>query len=177
MASLSRIFAGINYDRIEHMGRQWPCPSLDYPGTSILHTKTFTRGLGLLKGIDHIPPAELPDEEYPFLLSTGRILSHYKVTTRRSPALAAYVPDEAAMLHPLDAAKLSVGNCDKLRVTSRRGSVTTGIQITDRILPGMISMSFHHASTPTNELTVHTFDPISQTGEYKIAAVRLVKIV
>ena len=133
-------------------------------------------GLGLLKGIEHIPPAELPDEEYPFLLSTGRILSHYNVTTRQSGALSAYVPEEAAMLHPLDAKNLSVGNSDRLRVTSRRGSVTTGIQVTDKVQPVMIWMSFHHDSTPTNELTVHAFDPISQTGEYKICTVSIEKI-
>jgi formate dehydrogenase alpha subunit len=173
IAALSPLFTGINYDRMDAAGMQWPCPAADHPGTRILHTETFTRGLGLLKGIEHIPPAELPDEEYPFLLSTGRILSHYNVTTRQSPALSAYVPGEAAMVHPMDAANLGVANGDRLRVTSRRGSVTTGIRITDRVQPGMIWMSLHHASTPTNELTVHAFDPISQTGEYKIAAVRL----
>ncbi len=176
MAALSPIFSGMNYQRLEHQGLQWPCPSLDHPGTAILHTKTFTRGLGLLKGIEHIPPAELPDEEYPFLLSTGRILSHYNVTTRQSGALSEYVPEEAAMIHPMDAKNLSVCDGDRLRVTSRRGSVTTGIQVTDKVQPGMIWMSFHHATTPTNELTVHAFDPISQTGEYKICAVQLEKV-
>jgi len=176
MAALSPIFSGMNYQRLEHQGLQWPCPSLDHPGTAILHTKTFTRGLGLLKGIDHIPPAELPDEEYPYLLSTGRILSHYNVTTRQSRALSEYVPEEAAMVHPMDAKNLSVCDGDRLRVTSRRGSVTTGVQVTDKVQPGMIWMSFHHATTPTNELTVHAFDPISQTGEYKICAVQLEKV-
>ena len=86
------------------------------------------------------------------------------------------MPEELAMLHPTDAKTLAVANGDRLRVTSRRGSVTTGIQVTDKVKPGMIWMSFHHASTPTNELTVHAFDPISQTGEYKICAVQLEKM-
>jgi formate dehydrogenase alpha subunit len=176
LAGLAPMFAGINYQKMDAEGIQWPCSSLDQPGTKILHTKTFTRGLGLLKGIEHIPPAELPDEEYPFLLSTGRILSHYNVTTRNSPALSTFVPGEAAMIHPLDAANLCIDGADRLRVTSRRGSVTCGIQITDMVQPGMIWMSHHHASTPTNELTVHAFDSISQTGEYKICAVQLEKV-
>jgi formate dehydrogenase alpha subunit len=176
LAGLAPMFAGINYQKMDAEGIQWPCSSLDQPGTKILHTETFTRGLGLLKGIEHIPPAELPDEEYPFLLSTGRILSHYNVTTRNSPALSTFVPGEAAMIHPQDAANLCIDDADRLRVTSRRGSVTCGIQITDMVQPGMIWMSHHHASTPTNELTVHAFDSISQTGEYKICAVQLEKV-
>ncbi len=176
MASLSPMFGGMNYERMDENGLQWPCPTVDHPGTAIMHAKTFTRGLGLLKGIEHVEPAELPDAEYPYLLSTGRILYHYNVTTRQSPTLSTFRPEEAAMLHPQDAAKLNVCTGDRLRVTSRRGSVTTGIQVTDRVQPGMIWMSFHHETTLTNELTVHAFDPISQTGEYKVAAVKLERI-
>jgi len=177
MASLSPIFAGINYDRIEHTGLQWPCPTVDHPGTPILHTQTFSRGKGLFKAIEHTPPAEMPDEEYPYLLSTGRILYHYNITTRNSSALDAYRPEEAAMIHPADAATLGVSTGEKVRVTSRRGSVVTKVNVTDKVMSGMIWMSFHYKETPTNELTVNAFDPVSKTGEYKVAAVQLEKVV
>jgi len=176
MASLTPSYGGINYERIEHIGLQWPCPTLDHPGTPILHTTGFTRGKGLFKAIEHTPPAEMPDEEYPYLLSTGRILYHYNVTTRYSTALDAHRPEEMAMLHPADAKALSVRTGDTVRVTSRRGSVQTKVNVTDKVMSGMIWMSFHYRETPTNELTVNAFDPVSKTGEYKVAAVQIEKV-
>jgi formate dehydrogenase alpha subunit len=176
MAALTPSYGGINYERIEHTGLQWPCPTLDHPGTPVLHTKSFARGKGLFKAIEHTPPAEMPDEEYPYLLSTGRILYHYNVTTRYSSALDAHRPEEMAMIHPADAATLGVCTGDKVRVTSRRGSVVTKVDVTDKVLTGMIWMSFHYRETPTNELTVNAFDPVSKTGEYKVAAVQIEKI-
>jgi formate dehydrogenase alpha subunit len=176
MAALTPSYGGINYERIEHTGLQWPCPTLDHPGTPVLHTKAFTRGKGLFKAIEHTPPAEMPDEEYPYLLSTGRILYHYNVTTQYSSALAAHRPEEMAMLHPADAATLGVKTGDKVKVTSRRGSVETKVDVTDKVLTGMIWMSFHYKDTKTNELTVDAFDPVSKTGEYKVAAVQIEKV-
>jgi predicted molibdopterin-dependent oxidoreductase YjgC len=84
MAALSPIFAGINYARIDEVGLQWPCPSTDHPGTRFLHQSKFSRGLGRFFPIDHRPPAEEPDGEYPFVLITGRTLYHYNVGTMRS---------------------------------------------------------------------------------------------
>ncbi len=176
MAALTPSYGGINYERIEHIGLQWPCPTLDHPGTPVLHTKSFARGKGLFKAIEHTPPAEMPDEEYPYLLSTGRILYHYNVTTRHSSALDAHRPEEMAMIHPADAATLGVCTGDKVRVSSRRGSVVTKVDVTDKVLTGMIWMSFHYRETPTNELTVNAFDPVSKTGEYKVAAVQIEKV-
>jgi formate dehydrogenase alpha subunit len=177
MAALTPSYGGINYERIEHTGLQWPCPNVDHPGTPILHTASFSRGKGLFKAIDHTPPAEMPDEDYPYLLSTGRILSHYNVTTQYSPTLSTYKPEEAAMLHPVDARALGVCTGDTVQVTSRRGSVQTKVWVTDKVQVGMIWMSFHYRETPTNELTVNAFDPVSKTGEYKVAAVRIEKAV
>jgi formate dehydrogenase alpha subunit len=175
MAALTPSYGGINYQRIDHVGLQWPCPTVDHPGTQILHTASFTRGNGLFKGIDHTPPAEMPDEDYPYLLSTGRILYHYNVTTRFSSGLDAHRPEEAAMIHPADAASLGIGTGDTVQVTSRRGSLKTKVNVTDKVQSGMIWMSFHYHETPTNELTVNAFDPVSKTGEYKVAAVKIEK--
>ncbi|APG23650.1 formate dehydrogenase [Syntrophotalea acetylenica] len=175
IASLTPSYGGINYERIDVTGLQWPCPTLDHPGTPILHTQSFSRGKGLFKAIDHTPPAEMPDEDYPYLLSTGRILYHYNVTTRYSSALDTHRPEEAAMVHPADARVLGIVTGDTVQVTSRRGSIQTKVNVTDKVQSGMIWMSFHYHESPTNELTVNAFDPVSKTGEYKVAAVKIEK--
>ncbi len=177
MASLSPSMAGINYERIEQMnGIQWPCPAMDHPGTPVLHVGKFTRGLGLFQPSEHIPPAEMPDAEYPFLLSTGRILQHYNVTTPYSGGISSIWNKEMSELNPQDAEKLGVKTGDKLKVTSRRGEAITQVKVTERVMPGVIWMSFHYTDTPTNALTSDGLDPITGTGEYKVAAVKLEKI-
>lgn len=177
MASLTPSMAGINYARLdENNSLQWPCPSLEHPGTPYLHAGKFTRGLGLFQPSEHIPPGEMPDEDYPFLLSTGRILQHYNVTTPYSKGLASVWDKEMAEVNPLDAEKLGLQTGNLAKVTSRRGEVTTHVKVTDRVLPGVIWMSFHYAATPTNELTSHHLDPMTGTGEYKVAAVKIEKV-
>lgn len=177
MASLSPSMAGINYDRIDRQNSiQWPCPTMDHPGTPVLHVGKFTRGLGLFQPSEHIPPGEMPDAEYPFLLSTGRILQHYNVTTLYSKGISSFWDKEMAQLNPVDAEKLGVQTGSKVKVTSRRGEAVTNIIVTDKVLPGVIWMSFHYADTPTNALTSPHLDPITGTGEYKICAVKIEKI-
>ncbi len=176
MAALTPSYAGINYARIEEKGIQWPCPTVDHPGTPYLHAQSFVRGKGLFQAIEHIPPAELPDEEYPFLLSTGRILYHYNVTTPYSTAIQSMWSEEYAEVNPEDAAKLGLDTGDKVRVTSRRGEVTTRVQVTDRVPPGVVWMSFHYTESPTNVLTSAAIDPITKTGEYKVCAIKVEKI-
>jgi formate dehydrogenase alpha subunit len=175
MASLSPSLAGITYERLEEKGIQWPCQSCDHPGTACLHAASFTRGKGLFQGIDHIPPQEVPDEEYPFLLNTGRILQHYNVTTPYSKGIQSMWSEEYSEFNPVDAAKLGVETGDMVKVTSRRGSITARIKVTDRVPPGMIWMSFHYAASPTNAITSEGLDPITKTGEYKVCAVRVEK--
>lgn len=175
MASLNPLYGGINYARIEQKGLQWPCPTGDHPGTPYLHNQTFTRGLGLFQSIDHIPPAELPDQEYPYLLNTGRILYHYNVTTPYSAGIQSMWSEEYAEVNPEDAAKLGVEYGDKVKVYSRRGELVTRIQVTDRVPPGVIWMSFHYSESPANVLTSAALDPITKTGEYKVCAVNIVK--
>lgn len=176
MASLAPSMNGITYDRLENETLQWPCPSLDHPGTPYLHKGKFTRGLGNFQPSDHIPAGEMPDEEYPFLLSTGRILYHYNVTTPYSMGIASVWDKEMAEVNPIDAEKLGVVTGSRMKVASRRGQVETTVKVTDRVLPGVIWMSFHYAATPTNELTSDYLDPITGTGEYKVCAVKLEKI-
>ena len=156
---------------------QWPCPTPEHPGTPFLHAGgKFSRGLGMFKPSEHIPPGEMPDEEYPFLLSTGRILYHYNVTTPYSPGIYSVWNKELAEVNPVDAEKLGIISGSKIKVTSRRGEAVTEVTVTDRVMPGVIWMSFHYNETPTNALTSHFMDPITGTGEYKVCAVSIEKL-
>lgn len=169
------IYRGITYGRIERVGIQWPCPSEDHPGTPYLHKGGFSIGKGEMKSVEYKLPAETPCDEYPILLTTGRMLYHYNITTRWSKKLDAIRPYELAQINPIDAAKIGVEEEGLIRVTSRRGSVLTRVTITDRVKPGMMSMTFHYRESPVNELTNSAYDPITDTGEYKISAVRIEK--
>jgi len=175
MASLSPIFAGINYARIDEIGLQWPCPSLDHPGTPFLHQGKFTRGRGKFFALDHRPPAELPDEEYPLTLITGRTLYHYNVgtMTRRSRASAERQPECFVEISPEDAAALGVKHEDIVRVTSRRGELQVKAWVTERVKRGNIWMPFHFSEQAANVLTIDAFDNITRTAEYKVCAARV----
>lgn len=176
MASLTPSLAGINYDRLEAKGIQWPCPTNEHPGTAFLHAGSFTRGKGFFQGIDHIPPGEMPDQEYPYLLSTGRILYHYNVTTPYSPGIQSMWSKEASEINPEDAVKLDIKTGEKVKVTSRRGECVTNILVTDRVPSGMLWMSFHYSDSPANALTSAALDPVTKTGEYKVCAVKIEKV-
>ncbi len=177
MASLTPSMAGINYERIDEKGLQWPCPTLEHPGTPFLHKDgNFTRGRGLFQAVEHVDPDELPDAEYPYFLSTGRILQHYNVTTMYSGGIMELWNKEQAQVHPEDAKKLGLESGGKMRITSRRGSVVSEIFVTDIVQPGMIWTSFHYPDTPINVVTNAAADPTSKTYEYKVCAVKLEKV-
>ena len=169
-------YRGMSYERIDKVGLQWPCPTESHPGTKFLHKSVFARGKGLMKAVEYKEPHELPDAEYPFMLSTGRMIYHYNVTTRFSNSLDLVRPYELAEINPEDAEKLGVKELDTIKVTSRRGEVVTRVTVTDRVRPGMIWMTLHYKESPVNELTVDAFDPITGTGEYKVCAVKLEKV-
>ncbi len=170
-------FAGISYARIEEEGGlQWPCPSEDHPGTQYLHKGRFTRGKGLLQGIPFEPPAELTDEEYPLLLTTGRMLYQYNISTRISKSLDGLRPHELAEVNPADAERYGFADGELIRVSSRRGSITSRIVVTDKVAPGTIFMTFHYKESPVNELTNSAADPVTMTAEFKVCAVRVEKI-
>jgi formate dehydrogenase alpha subunit len=174
-AALSPIFAGINYARIKKVGLQWPCPSADHPGTRFLHQGKFTRGLGKFFALDHRPPAEEPDEEYPFTLITGRTLYHYNVgtMTRRNRASVERQPEAFVEMSPEDAEQLGVKHEEKVRVSTRRGEVTVKAWVTDRVRPGKLWMPFHFSEQPANALTIDAFDNITRTAEYKVCAAKV----
>jgi formate dehydrogenase major subunit len=179
MRSTSTGFAGITWERIDQYGLQWPCPTLEHPGTPFLHVQgRFSRGKGLFHATEWIPPAEWADEEYPFVLSTGRRLWHYHSRTQTGNAvgLDTVFPEELLEINPDDARELGVGSGDMVRVTSRRGSIEAKAWVTDRSPRGVCWCSFHFENACGNVLTNNAFDPVTETAEYKVSAVRIEKI-
>lgn len=176
IASLTPQYAGITYERLGKKGLQWPVPNAEHPGTKFLHEGKFSRGKGLFMQVNYQLPDELPDEEYPFLLSTGRKLAHYNITTRNSETLDGYSPEEFAELNPKDARKLNIQDGEKIKVASRRGELETRVQITDRVPPGMLFMTLHYKETPTNVLTNSAYDRVTKTYEYKVCGVKVERL-
>ncbi len=178
IASLTPIYGGISFARLAREALQWPCPGPEHPGTPYLHKDKFTRGKGFFTPIDYIPPAELPDEEYPFLLSTGRILYHFHTgsLSRRSKPLDNIVPEGFLEMNPVDAESLEIKDGDWINVSSRRGKVKTKVKITERVDERAVFMSFHFAESAANFLTNDALDPIAKIPEYKVSAVKIEKI-
>jgi formate dehydrogenase (NADP+) alpha subunit len=180
IARLTPSFAGVSFDQLEKGGIQWPCLAPDHPGTCRLHAEKFNTpsGRGHLADLEYRPPAESPDEEYPFLLTTGRSRNHFHLAmTSQVPGLMKYEPEETLRLDGADAARLGIKEGELVKVISRRGEVTVKAKITDDLHPGLCYMTFHFYETPTNVLTNLALDPVSKTPEFKVSAVRIEKLV
>ncbi len=177
IASVTPSYHGISYDRIENEGLQWPCPSPDHPGTPILHSERFASkdGKGRFVPLTYEPPAELPDDEYPLLLTTDRSLYHFHTSTmtRRVAGLDALDDRELLKIHPDDASRFGIVDGQTVRIASRRGKVTAEVDVTDVCPVGVVSLTFHFAETPTNILTNAALDPIAKIPETKVCAVRV----
>lgn len=177
--ALAPSYAGITHERLERGDSlQWPCSSADHPGTPILHTKGFARGLGKFMPIDHLPPAERPDDDYPFILSTGRVLYHWHggEMTRRAESLMTLYSQALIEVNPWDAEKLGLVAESRVRVESRRGSIEAKAWVTERVPPGMVYANFHFPEASANELTQAVLDPVSKIPEYKVSAVKVEKV-
>jgi formate dehydrogenase major subunit len=171
-------YGGISHERLEKGGIQWPCPSSDHPGTRILHVDKFSRGLGKFSSVESIPPAEPTDDEYPLTLTTGRRLQHYHSgsMTHRVAGLNTLLPEERMEIHPFDAGPLRLADGDMALIASRRGQVKARVQLTERIRPGVVFMTFHFPETAVNLLTIAALDPVSKIPEYKVTAVRVSRV-
>ncbi|HTP10907.1 MAG TPA: molybdopterin dinucleotide binding domain-containing protein, partial [Anaerolineae bacterium] len=177
--ALTPSYAGVTHDRLERGERlHWPVKSIEHGGTPILHVGQFTRGKGKFMPIDHVPPAEAPDDEYPWLLSTGRVLYHWHggEMTRRAEGLMAVYGQALIEVNPDDAIKLGLNGNKRVRVTSRRGSIEAEAWITDRVPPGMVYANFHFPEANANELTQASLDPVAKIPEYKISAVKVERV-
>jgi len=175
LARLTPSYGGISHRRIERFGLQWPCPDQAHPGTPILHEERFTRGRGLFHAVEYVPAAEEPDNDFPFLLTTGRILYHYHTgtMTRKVEALNEMRPAGVVEINPEDAESLGCADGSMVEVTSRRGAVTARCAVSRRSRPGSVFMSFHFAETAANLLTNDALDPVARIPEYKVCAVRI----
>lgn len=168
------LYAGMTYERLEReQGLQWPCPDETHPGTPTLHVGRFPRGKARLTAVDYRPPAEEPDEEYPFVLTTGRTFLQYNAgTMSRRTRAGKGDPENFVQISSADAEKLGISHGDLVRVKTRRGELVVKAQITD-IREGVIWMPLHYAESPTNVLTNDAIDPVCGITELKACAARV----
>ena len=180
MSSVAPIYGGLSHERLDREGGiQWPCGDEDDPGTEYLHGDEFDSGFpGFFAPVDHIPPAEEPDDEYPWMLTTGRRRSTYHTGTQTGKATGFenLVPHEMLEINPLDAVDMGFVDGDLLDVSSRRGKVTVSARVTERSPRGLVFMSFAFPEiTRTNDVTSDAYDFITETPEFKVCAVKIAK--
>jgi formate dehydrogenase alpha subunit len=178
IAELTPSYGGIFYSRLEGGGLQWPCPTLEHAGTPILHTQKFTRGKGKFVAPEYRPPQELPDDEYPLILTTERSLFHYHTgtMTRKVKGLNVFLGEGMVEVSPEDAEALRIEDGETVKVISRRGEIKAKASVTTVSPPGVVSMNFHFAESPANVLTNPALDPVAKIPELKVAAIRIEKI-
>ncbi|MHC4123451.1 MAG: formate dehydrogenase subunit alpha [Planctomycetota bacterium] len=181
IASLTPSYKGISYDRLENGGLQWPCLAQEHHfGTPILHTERFAtkNGKAKLVPLEYKPSAEIPDDEYPLILTTERSLYHFHTATmtRKVDGLNILRGHELVEINPEDAAALGIADGQMVRIISRRGEITAKAKVTDVSPTGVVSMTFHFAESPTNLLTNAALDPVAKIPETKVCAVRIEKL-
>lgn len=171
-------YGGMSYDRLGLDGLQWPCPNIDHPGTQFLHAAQFTRGKGLFHAVEYLDPAEMPDDEYPYFLTTGRMFAHYHTgtMTRASAHLDVEQKTGYVEICAEDAERLAVQDGDMVNLSTRRGEIQVPARISHKVAPGLLFVPFHFAENSANILTNSAFDPIAKIPEYKVCAVNIEKI-
>jgi predicted molibdopterin-dependent oxidoreductase YjgC len=176
IAALTPSYAGVTYERLRRgESFQWPVRDVTHPGTPILHVGKFARGVGKFTVIDHVSPAELPNGDYPMVLSTGRVLYHWHggEMSRRAAGLLEIYSQPLIEVSEEDALKLGLNGNKRVRVSSRRGSIEAEALVTDRVPPGMVYANFHFPESSANTLTIAALDPVSKIPEYKVCAVKV----
>ncbi len=178
MTRLTPSYAGMSYPRLNAGGLQWPCQTVEDPGTAFLHKGRFSRGKGAFVAIPHREPAERPDGSFPFWLTTGRMGFHYHTRTMTgvSPTLQQEADEGYLEINPDDAARLGVSEGEEVRVISRRGEVRVRARLESGIGARVLFMPFHFAASAANLLTHTAYDPVAKIPEYKVGAVRVEKI-
>jgi predicted molibdopterin-dependent oxidoreductase YjgC len=170
-------YGGITYERIEKQGLQWPCPTLEHPGTPVLHIGKFTRGEGVFFPIEYQQSAEVPDAEYPFFLTTGRVYEHYHTgtMTRKGSALNRLYPEALAEINVEDARTLGIVDGEYINMVSRRGSLRIKARVSEITDRGVAFVPFHFYEAAVNKLTNSALDPVSKIPELKVCAVKIEK--
>jgi formate dehydrogenase alpha subunit len=180
MASLTGSYAGMSYERLGLDGLMWPCPELTHPGTPYLHRDRFLRPGGKAKfhAVSYLDPAEMPDQEYPYLLTTGRMFAHYHTgtMTRISRHLDAEQITGYVEINPEDASNLDIKEGDSVVLSSRRGRMEAPARLSVAVEPGVFFLPIHFGESPANMLTNSVFDPIAKIPEFKVSAVKAEKL-
>lgn len=179
IAELTPVYGGLTYERIEESGGiQWPCPYPQHPGTSYLHHRRFSRGLGKFSSIVYTPAAEEVDDDYPFLLTTGRLLFQFHTAsmTRRVKSLREVCPEGYLEMSLYDAESLGLVSGQEVLVTSRRGQLKVKVQIKKKAPQGIVFLPFHFSESPANLLTNTAVDPVAKIPELKVCAVKIKKV-
>lgn len=175
-------YAGMNWERLEKTGGlQWPCPSEDHPGTTVLHQEKFatSHGKGVFKPIELRSLEEIPDEEYPLILSTGRVIFHYHNSnmTGKSKTLNNQISESFVEINPQDAERLGISNRERIKIINRHGEIETTARITSKIIPGVIFLPIHFLDSAPNLLTTSkVHDPSTKMPELKALSARIEKI-
>lgn len=182
VASVTPTYGGMSHERLDGegvagRGLQWPCPNEDHPGTPILHVSEFSQGVGSFSTPSYQPSVELPDAEYPLMLTTGRILYQYNACamTARAQGVNEVADRSFIELHECDAEALGVSDGDRVRVSSRRGQIETTARVSGKTNPGETWMPFHFQDGNSNWLTIAALDRVSKAPEYKVCAIRVEK--
>jgi predicted molibdopterin-dependent oxidoreductase YjgC len=175
ISSVTPIYGGVSYQRLENENLQWPCRQYHDPGTKILHSKNFTRGKGRFIPVNYSPPAETTDKSFPYILTTGRILYQYHTRTMsgKSKGLNEIAPMNTVQINDSDAAKLNIAGGDRVIIKSRRGSITANAVVDSGIKEGVVFIPFHYADSPANVLTNPALDPKAKIPEFKVCAVSI----
>jgi len=177
IATVTPSWAGVTYDRLEGAGLQYPVPTADHPGTAFLFDHAFptSDGRATFVPVEYTDPVELPDDDYPFVMNTGRQLYHWHTgtMTRRASGLDAREPTPIVEIHPADAKDLGVREGELVRLTSRRNFMVSAARITERVARGQVFVPFHFREAAANLLTNPVLDPYAKMAELKICAVRI----
>jgi formate dehydrogenase alpha subunit len=174
MGSVVPAYAGVKYERIEEVGLQTPVVDDSHPGTPFLFAESFPRGRGKFHPLEYIPVVEMPDDEYPFILSTGRVLEHWHGgSMTRNSKLDDLYPEALVEIHPTDAARIGVNEADVVRVSSRRGMIVLRAKVSYKTTMGVVFIPFHFREAAANLLTIDALDPLAKIPEYKACAVRI----
>ena len=175
IARLTPTFAGVSFARLDEEGSlQWPVTDAAPDGSPIMHVDGFVRGKGKFVVTDYVPTDEKTGPRFPLLLTTGRILSHYNVgaQTRRTENVA-WHPEDLLEIHPVDAEDRGIKSGDWVKLASRAGETTLRATVTDRVAPGVVYTTFHHAVTQANVVTTDFSDWATNCPEYKVTAVQI----
>jgi formate dehydrogenase major subunit/formate dehydrogenase alpha subunit len=169
--------AGITYDRLKRSGIQWPCPTVDHPGTRYLYKAGFPRGKALFTSVECVPAAEPVDDEYPFVLISGRNLFQYHTgsMTRRVAPIEEHAGVPYIEINEKDALSLGIEDGDTVKISSRRGTINIKVRISERVMEGTVFIPMHYREAAVNVLTIETADPKARIPELKACAVKIKK--